>query len=129
MSAEKLPSGCRSAGEVLGQKFKDAVRTLQMSTPELSESVIKAVSALGVGSLRQSALRQVGSQLLVQRAKYQAALSVACRSGAPLVQREATIKVELQASFDLHAQTSLVAALHIAARHLRALLTISSRQT
>ena len=63
-----------------------------MSAPEMSESVIKAVSALGVDSLRQSALRQVGSQLLIQRAKYQAALTVACKGGAPIVQREATIK-------------------------------------
>lgn len=64
-----------------------------MAAPEMSESMIKAVSALGVDSLKQSALRQVGSQLLLQRAKYQAALSVACKGTAPIVQREATIKV------------------------------------
>ena len=64
-----------------------------MAAPEMSESLIKAASALGMGSLKQSALRQVGSQLILQRARYQAALSVACKSGAPLVQREATIKV------------------------------------
>ena len=80
-------------GDILGQKVKDALRTVQMAAPEMSESMIKAASALGVDSLKQSALRQVGSQLLMQRAKYQAALSVACKGSAPIVQREATIKV------------------------------------
>ena len=80
-------------GDILGQKVKDALRTVQMAAPEVSESMIKAASALGVDSIKQSALRQVGSQLLMQRAKYQAALSVTCKGGAPIVQREATIKV------------------------------------
>ena len=85
-------------GDILGQKLKDVLRTVQMSAPEMSESMIKAVSALGVDSLKQSALQQVGSQLLMQRAKYQTALSVACRGTAPIVQREATIKVCLKDS-------------------------------
>ena len=86
-------TGCRTVAEVLGQRLKNAMRTFQMAAPELSENAVKAASAVGVNSLRQSALQQVGTQLLMQRAKYQAALKVACKGGAPLVQREATMKV------------------------------------
>lgn len=79
--------------EVLGQRLRGVLRTFQMAAPELSENAVKAASAVGVNSLRHTALQQVGAQLVVQRAKYQAALRIVCRGGAPVVQREATIKV------------------------------------
>ena len=43
----------RSAADVLGQKWKDAMRTLQLAAPEMSEGMLKMASAVGVTNLRQ----------------------------------------------------------------------------
>lgn len=83
----------RGPGEVLREKWAEAVETLQLGAPEMSESILKLASAVGVTSMRRSALQQLGQQLLMQRARYQAALSIVCKGGAPVLQREATLKV------------------------------------
>ena len=43
----------RSAADLLGQKWKDAMRTLQLAAPEMSEGMLKVASAVGVTNLRQ----------------------------------------------------------------------------
>ena len=43
----------RSVADVLGQKWKDAMWTLQLAAPEMSEGMLKVASAVGVTNLRQ----------------------------------------------------------------------------
>ena len=88
-------NACRTPSELLGDKWAEIVSTMQMGAPELGESLVKLLGAVSVTGFRQSTLRQLGQQLLMQRARYQAALNVVCRGSAPVVQREASLKARL----------------------------------
>ena len=62
---------------------------LKLSAQEMAPTAAKLGSAATMSSVRVTALKQLGSQVLAQRARYEAALAVVCKTGATYKKRAA----------------------------------------
>ena len=62
---------------------------LKLSAQEMAPTAAKLGSAATMSSVRVTALKQLGGQVLAQRAKYEAALAVGCKTGATYKKRAA----------------------------------------
>ena len=62
---------------------------LKLSAQEMAPTAAKLGSAATMSSVRVTTLKQLGSQVLAQRARYEAALAVVCKTGATYKKRAA----------------------------------------
>ena len=62
---------------------------LKLSAQEMAPTAAKLGSAATMSSVRVTALKQLGGQVLAQRARYEAALAVVCKTGATYKKRAA----------------------------------------
>ena len=95
-----------SSGGILGR----LLAPLQLGATELLPTVAKLYGALGVSSLRNSALTQLGKTLLKQSARYEVALTALCRGGIRTAENRLAVQVGLkhQSVLDLcHAMMGL----------------------
>ena len=60
-----------------------------MSAQDMAPTAAKLGSAATIASVKSTALRQLGVQVLAQHARYEAALSVVCKTGATYQKRAA----------------------------------------
>lgn len=58
------------------------IAPLKLGGAELLPTLVKLGSAVSLSGMRKSALQQLGRNLLVQSAHYEAALSTLCQGGA-----------------------------------------------
>ena len=65
---------------------------LQLGATELLPTVAKLYGALGVNSLRNSALTQLGKTLLKQSARYEVALTALCKGGIRTAERRLAVQ-------------------------------------
>ena len=88
----KVDHKCRhqpsSDGGVLGR----LLAPLQLGATELLPTVAKLYGALGVNSLRNSALTQLGKTLLKQSARYDVALTALCKGGIRTAERQLAVQ-------------------------------------
>ena len=66
---------------------------LRLGGAELLPTLAKLYGALGVSSLRSTALQQLGSTLLKQSVRYEAALTVLCKSGIRTAEKRLAVQV------------------------------------
>lgn len=69
--------------------------SLRLSAQDMVPTAAKLGSAATVSSFKVTALRQLGTQVLAQHARYEAALAVMCKTGATYKKR-AALQVYLQ---------------------------------
>ena len=62
---------------------------LKLSAQDMVPTAAKLGSAATVSSFRVTALKQLGTQVLAQHARYEAALAVVCKTGATYKKRAA----------------------------------------
>lgn len=70
---------------------------LKLSAQDMVPTAAKLGSAATVSSFKVTALRQLGTQVLAQHARYEAALAVVCKTGATY-QKRAALQVLLRRS-------------------------------
>lgn len=73
---------------------------LKLSAQDMVPTAAKLGSAATVSSFKVTALRQLGTQVLAQHARYEAALAVVCKTGATY-QKRAALQVLLRHSSSL----------------------------
>lgn len=69
------------------------VAPLRLGGAELLPTVAKLSGALGVRSLRSTALQQLGATLLKQSARYEAALAALCKTGIRTAEKRLAVQV------------------------------------
>jgi len=74
---------------VLGTFFDKLGVSIKMSAQDMVRTAAKLGSAATMSSFRVTALRQLGTQVLAQHARYEAALAVVCKTGATYQKRAA----------------------------------------
>ena len=62
---------------------------IRLSAQDMVPTAAKLGSAATVSSFRVTALKQLGTQVLAQHARYEAALAVVCKTGATYKKRAA----------------------------------------
>lgn len=80
-------------GGILGK----LVAPLRLGGSELLPTMAKLYGALGVRSIRTSALRQLGTHLLKQSSRYEVALSALCKSGIRTAEKRLAVQVNSSA--------------------------------
>ncbi|KAL0017824.1 hypothetical protein WJX77_005235 [Trebouxia sp. C0004] len=80
--AEKEPN-------MLGKVFDRLGVQLKLSAQDMVPTAAKLGSAATMSSFRGTALKQLGTQVLAQHARYEAALAVVCKTGATYQKRAA----------------------------------------
>ncbi|DBA73736.1 TPA: hypothetical protein ACH3X2_009712 [Trebouxia sp. C0005] len=80
--AEKEPN-------ILGRVFDRLGVQLKLSAQDMVPTAAKLGSAATMSSFRGTALKQLGTQVLAQHARYEAALAVVCKTGATYQKRAA----------------------------------------
>ena len=65
---------------------------MQLGATELLPTVAKLYGALGVNSLRNSTLTQLGKTLLKQSARYEVALTALCKGGIRTAERRLAVQ-------------------------------------
>ena len=66
---------------------------LRLGGAELLPTMAKLYGALGVRSLRSSALQQLGATLLKQSARYETALAALCKTGIRTAEKRLAVQV------------------------------------
>ncbi|KAL3153947.1 hypothetical protein ABBQ32_013507 [Trebouxia sp. C0010 RCD-2024] len=74
---------------LLGNLFDRLGMNLKLSAQDMVPTAAKLGSAATVSSFKVTALRQLGTQVLAQHARYEAALAVVCKTGATYQKRAA----------------------------------------
>ena len=85
--------GCRHRGSRDGGVLGRLVAPLRLGGAELLPTVAKLYGALGVRSLRSTALQQLGATLLEQSARYEAALAALCKTGIRTAEKRLAVQV------------------------------------
>ncbi len=85
--------GCRRRGSSDGGVLGRLVAPLRLGGTELLPTLAKLYGALGVRSLRSTALQQLGATLLKQSAQYEAALAALCKSGIRTAEKRLAVQV------------------------------------
>lgn len=68
---------------------------IKLSAQDMVPTAAKLGSAATVSSFKVTALKQLGTQVLAQHARYEAALAVVCKTGATYKKR-AALQVNVQ---------------------------------
>lgn len=80
---------CRKEPSILGRFFNRLGVPLKLSAQDMVPTAAKLGSAATMSSFRGTALKQLGTQVLAQHARYEAALAVVCKTGATYQKRAA----------------------------------------
>ena len=86
--AHEYRQHCSLDGSILGR----LLAPLQLGATELLPTVAKLYGALGVRSLRNSALTQLGKTLLKQSARYEVALTALCRGSIRSAEKQLAVQ-------------------------------------
>lgn len=73
---------CRRRASAGAGLVNRLIAPLKLGGAELLPTLVKLGSAVSLSGMRKSALQQLGRNLLVQSAHYEAALSTLCQGGA-----------------------------------------------
>lgn len=84
---------CREPRNVFGDFFDKLSMSLKLSAQDMVPTAAKLGSAATIASVRTNALRQLGTQVLAQHARYEAALAMVCKTGATY-QKKAALQVD-----------------------------------
>lgn len=85
----KASPSARRSQSVLDHLMDRVGVQLKLSAQEMAPTAAKLGSAATMSSVRVTALKQLGGQVLAQRARYEAALAVVCKTGATYKKRAA----------------------------------------
>lgn len=73
---------------------------LRLSAQDMVPTAAKFGSAATVSSFKMTALKQLGTQVVAQHAKYEAALAVVCKTGATYKKR-AALQVNVASQYSI----------------------------
>ena len=92
-----MHSWFRKQQGLFGDLFNRVGMNLKLSAQDMVPTAAKLGSAATVSSFKVTALKQLGTQVLAQHARYEAALAVVCKTGATYKKR-AALQVNLRSS-------------------------------
>ena len=69
-------TGCRSAADVVSDKWNSLMNTVRLGAPEIGDSALKLASIFSVNTVRQSTLQHLAKHLILQRSRSESQLSM-----------------------------------------------------